>query len=179
VLTIALGIGGTVAIFTLVNAVLLRPLPYPASDRLLALTADTPASFSGEMIHALRDRLQTGERLAAVGSATSWNLLAGTHAVHVTGGRVSAETFDVLGVQPRLGRGFSAAEDAPKGPAVVVLGDALWRSQFGARHDILGQVVHLGGIPHQVIGVMPPSRDTSPTSCASRNPACRSSSSCP
>jgi putative ABC transport system permease protein len=162
VLTIALGIGGTVAIFTLVNAVLWRPLPYPAPDRLLALTADTPASFSGEMFHALRARLEGGERLAAIGGATSWNLLAGTHAVHVTGGRVSAATFDVLGVQPRLGRGFTAAEDSPGGPAVVVLGDALWRSQFDARPDILGQIVHLGGIPHQVIGVMPPHFATFP-----------------
>lgn len=162
VLTLALGIGSTTAIVSVINISLFKPLPYPHSDRLVTLAAGGRTNFTGEEFYALRDRLQTPDALGADGGGLSWNLHVGGRATHVIGRRVSSALFDVLGVAPQRGRTFSAAEDAPNGPWAVVLSDRLWRSHFEARADHLGRVVELGGVAHQIVGVMPPDFRTYP-----------------
>ncbi len=163
-LTLALGIGSTAAIFSIAYAVLFKPLPYPAADRLFALastanptqTGPINALQTGEVFHYLRDRVRSFENIAAHGGAIGWNLSIGTQAEHVTGMTVSRGYFDVIGVRPAVGRGFSVDEDRPGGTRAVILSDHLSRRVFGGRIDVLGESIQLGGIPHTVVGVMPP-----------------------
>jgi putative ABC transport system permease protein len=164
-LTLALGIGSTAAIFSIAYAVLLKPLPYPDADRLFVLASPGPStqptlintSQTGEIFHYLRDRIRSLENIAAHGGAGGWNLISGTHAEHVTGMTVSRGYFDVIGVRPAFGRGFSVAEDQPGGPRAVILSDQLSRRLFDGRVDVLGKSIQLGGVPHAVVGVMPAS----------------------
>jgi predicted permease len=163
-LTLALGIGSTAAIFSLAYAVLFKPLPYPAPERLFVMAStENPGqvgplstSQTGEIFHYLRDRLRSLENVAAHGSAIGWNLASGNQAAHVTGMPVSRGYFDVIGVGPAVGRGFNADEDRPGGPRVVILSDQLSRRLFG-RTDVLGESIQLGGLPHAIVGVMPSS----------------------
>jgi predicted permease len=164
-LTLALGIGSTAAIFSIAYAVLLKPLPYPDADRLFVLASPGPStqptlintSQTGEIVHYLRDRIRSLENIAAHGGAGGWNLISGTHAEHVTGMTVSRGYFDVIGVRPAFGRGFSVAEDQPGGPRAVILSDQLSRRLFDGRVDVLGKSIQIGGVPHAVVGVMPAS----------------------
>jgi putative ABC transport system permease protein len=152
VVTLALGIGATAAIFSVVYAVLLKPLPYPAPERLFVLG---PGAQTGEVFHYVRDRIDAFENVAARRGTTGWNLVAGAHVEHVIGVPVSRGYFDVLGVPPLVGRGFSAAEDQPRGPGAVVLSEAVWRRVLGGRPEAIGEVIQLGGIPHTIVGIMP------------------------
>ncbi len=164
-LTLALGIGSTAAIFSIAYAVLLKPLPYPGADRLFMLASPaisgqsgvSNTSQTGEIFYYLRDRMRSLENIAAHGGAGGWNLVSGTHAEHVTGMTVSRGYFDVIGVRPAVGRGFSVAEDQRNGPRAVILSDGLSRRLFDGRVDVLGQSIQLGGMPHTVVGVMPAS----------------------
>jgi putative ABC transport system permease protein len=162
VLTLALGIGASTAIFSVVNPVLLRPLPYPAPERLVMVwerDADGGRSNTGFATFAdLARETRTLERTAAVGG---WEpTLSGTgDAERLVGQRVSSTYFGVLGVGPSLGRDFVAAEDAPAAEQVVILADGLWRRRFGADPALVGRAVPLDGIPHTVVGIMPASFD--------------------
>jgi putative ABC transport system permease protein len=163
-LTLALGIGSTAAIFSIAYAVLLKPLPYPDAERLFVLAApatlpgtDISVNQTGEVFHYLRDRVRSFENIAAHGASGGWNLSSGTRAEHVTGMTVSRGYFDVIGVRPAIGRGFAVAEDQPSGPRAVILSDPLSQRLFGGRTDVLGESIQLGGIPHDVVGVMPAS----------------------
>ena len=158
VLSLALGIGPTVAIFSVLDAALLNPLPYAEPDRLVAIrgtslkTTRNPLSYPNFL--DLRSRVQTLEDIAA------WHLemftLAGrVQAERLIGGRVSASYFSVLRTQPLLGRTFTATEDQIGGPPVALLGESLWRRAFAADPQVVGQTVTLDGRPHTVIGVMP------------------------
>lgn len=158
VFTLALGIGANTAIFSVVNAVLLRPLPYPEPDRLVQLRADWSGepgtAISGAAFLEIHARSRSLARSAAYegGEMT----LTGTgSAERVLAGAVTADFFPLLGVQPALGRNFTAEEDTPHGPKSVILGHGLWKTRFGGATDILGRTVTLNQQSHTVVGVLP------------------------
>jgi putative ABC transport system permease protein len=162
VLTLALGIGANTAIFSVVNAVLLRPLPYKDPNRLVFVwqtyrprgvtwTAVAPANFLD-----WREQNRVFEDMAAV--AISGVYLTGTgEPKRLEGQRVSASLFPLLGVSPLLGRTFLAEEDRPGGDPVVILSHRLWQERFGADPSAIGKTLTLDGEMHTVVGIMPPS----------------------
>jgi predicted permease len=160
-LTLALGIGANAAIFSLVNAVILRPMPFHDPDRLVMVwnhwkTFDIrQGPLSGPDFVERRANTTTLARLGGY-YTTGVNLTGAGEPERVTATRVSHDVLPVLGVPPALGRGFEAAEDSPGRGSVVVLGHGLWKRRFGADAEILGKTVHLDGHPHTVVGVMPP-----------------------
>ncbi len=161
VMTLALGIGATTAIFTVVNAVLLRPLPYAEPDRIMALWPDRPgSSFSGVSESKFvfwRERSQSFEGVAATtGIGSGVNLSGGNEPEFVSGVRVSADFFRVLGVHPLIGRDFTQEEDSPSGDRVVILTDGLWRRRFGGDPALPGKTVAINAKDYTVVGVMPP-----------------------
>ena len=158
VVSLALGIGPTVAIFSVLDAALLNPLPYAEPERLIAIRGTSPTTTRNPVSYPnyldIRSRVRTLEDIAA------WQLemftLAGrVQAERLIGGRVSASYFAVLRTQPLLGRTFTATEDRIGGPPVVLLGESLWRRAFAADPRVVGQTVTLDGKPHTVIGVIP------------------------
>jgi putative ABC transport system permease protein len=157
VVTLALGIGANAAIFSTVYGVLLRPLPYPSSDRLAVVWAqwlaqDIPqVSHTGGDFRDYQRQAKSFEGLAAFGSVRQ-NLTGGEEPAQVQVGWVSRNFFSVLGVTPRLGRAFRPDEESDS----LVLGNAFWHRQFAADPGILGRVVSLDGRPFTVIGVLPP-----------------------
>ncbi|MBZ5618673.1 MAG: ABC transporter permease [Acidobacteriia bacterium] len=159
-LTLALGIGANTTIFSLIDNVLLRPLPYPQADRLLSLWTSYPASNGQPDIFSPPNYLDVAARsrtLDAVGASTQMNFaLAGAgQPENIAGLRLSASMSRVLGVSPQLGRWFTAEEDE-SGQAVVLMSDSLWRNRFGADPQILGRSLVLNGRPFVVVGVLPP-----------------------
>ena len=156
--TLALGIGANSAIFSVVNAVLLRPLPYPEPDRLVQLVwrarGYEGTGQTGAQYLAFRNHLRTLEALAATSGAGSFNLVNGGTAEFVSGLYVSKEYFTVFGVQPSLGQPFTADEDRTGGPDVTILTHALWRRQFGEDPAVVGRAILLGDKPVRVVGVM-------------------------
>jgi predicted permease len=161
--TLALGIGANSAIFSVVNAVLLRPLPYPQPERLVQLVRRTPggeySNHDGATYLHFRDRVRSLEALTAYSGAGSFNLVNGDAAEFVNGLYVSREYFDVLGVQPALGRAFTDDQDRVGGPPAAILSDALWQRQFGSDPAVVGRAILLGDTPVAVAGVMPASFD--------------------
>ncbi|HEX9105806.1 MAG TPA: ABC transporter permease [Longimicrobiales bacterium] len=160
VLTLALAIGATSAVFTVVNGVLLRPLPFPDPDRLFVvsylptdLPFDLPPGMADSQWLTYRDRQRSFEPVTAYASSAA-NLSGAGEATRLFGARADASFFRVLGVAPLLGRVFTATEVAGD-EHVVVLGETLWRQRFGANPHVLGSWVELDGVPHVVIGVMP------------------------
>jgi len=158
-LTIALGVGATTAIFSVVDAVLLRPLPYPAQESLVKLfdiqgARDVGALSFPEFVD-WRDRgSEVFESIGAYGSRGE--VLSGVgEAEQLQGIQASLELPGLLGLRPILGRGFVEADELPGGPQVVVLGEHLWRGRFGADPAIVGRTVTLTGISYQVIGIFP------------------------
>jgi putative ABC transport system permease protein len=158
VLTLALGIGANAAIFSVVNAVLLRPLPWTDPDRAVMIWSkwtafDKTWVSEGEVVD-YRRRSQT---LTDVGAWSDGqiNITGDGEPERVPAGSVTANLFSVLGVSPVLGRTFSAAEDVPNGPDLVVIGHGLWTRRYGADPSIVGRSIHLNGRPYQVVGVMP------------------------
>jgi putative ABC transport system permease protein len=173
VLTLALGIGANTAIFSVVNAVVLRPLPYSHGDRLLWIAESIPALKSeaatgGDYVD-WKDQNHTLDRIAAYdtiyrgslregapgpGSA-DFNLTGRGTPARVHGAFVSASFFATLGVEPQLGRAFTENEDQPSGPRVVVLMHSFWQQYFGSDPHVLGHNVNLDAAPYTVVGVMP------------------------
>ncbi len=157
VVTLALGIGANTAIFSVVNGVVLRPLPYPEPDRL----ADVYASSSGRRSNMsqpdLRDiQAETASFDALVGYRSSGFALTGMgDAEVVRGGRLTDPILEVFGLTPVLGRDIRTEENVPGGPRVVVIGHTLWLERFGGAKDVLGKTVELNGEPHEVVGVAP------------------------
>ncbi len=164
IVTIALGIGATSAIFSVINTVALKPLPYPAADRLVFITSQfTKLGFDKFWISPpeyleLRERATSYSDIAAyVQSAV--NVSEGTRPERANAVYVTANMFDVLGVRPRLGRPFTAEQDLPNSEPVVVLSDAIWRRTFGADQSIVGKQVEIQGRKRTVVGVAPPGLD--------------------
>src|SRR5262245_38328679 len=160
-LTLALGIGANITIFSVVNAVLLRPLPYPDADRLVFLWSEAPAQNFRERASAYanvadwREQNKSFENIAA-SDPTVVTLTGGAEPEQVMSIRASANLFPLLGVAPMLGRTFTA-DEAQQKARVVVLSHGLWRRRFGASPGILGQTLEIDGVSSQVIGVMPES----------------------
>ena len=150
VLTLALGIGATTAIFTVVNAVVLRPLPYPDADRLVAIGQQFQGGSLGNAGEPKflfwREQSDLFEAMAAYSGfgGAGGNLAGGSEAEYVSGVRASADLFRVLGVYPALGRAFTEAEDVPGGDQVAILNDGLWRRRFGADKELIGRSVQIG-----------------------------------
>jgi putative ABC transport system permease protein len=159
-LTIALGIGANTAIFTIVDAVLLRPLPYPTADRLVTVGGRTRDGYSSNVgfttLIDWRQRSHSFDRLALM---RSWQptLVVNGEAERLAAVRVSANYFGMMGVQPILGRDFTDAEDHPNTWRVVLLSEPLWRRRFNADPSIVGRSITMNDRQYQVIGVMPAS----------------------
>ncbi|MGC2612794.1 MAG: ABC transporter permease, partial [Terracidiphilus sp.] len=160
ILTLALGVGANTAIFTVIESVLLRPLPYAHSDRLVFIGpgGDKPSFGSTSWLN-FRD-VQTQSKLLedTAGYAEDVSVLeARDSSQSVVAPRVTTNLFAMLGQRPLLGRTFTAAEGIAGGPPVVLLSEGLWRGAFHSDPKIVGQVVKLGGKPTTVVGVMPAS----------------------
>jgi predicted permease len=158
-LTVALGVGANTAIFSIVNAVLVRALPYPEPDRLMVVTRKyASGEFGGQTSRrflAFREHLRSFEALGATDGPSGVNLASGGDAEHVRALGVSHEYFPVFGVRPLLGRSFNADDDAAGSADVAVLSHELWARRFGSDPEIVGSGIVLGGRPYTVVGVMP------------------------
>jgi len=150
-LTLALGIGANAAVFSLVNGVLLSPLPYHHPDRLVSVEATYPV---GGFV-AMRNEIRTMD-VGAYSDGHELNLTGSGEAVRLTGARVTAELFSILGVSPIAGRLFRPGEDAAGNSSYVLISYALWEQRFGRATTIVGRIIQLDGIPREVVGVMPP-----------------------
>lgn len=159
VLTLALGIGATTAIFSVVNSVLLRPLPYQDPQRIVEIGLqylDHPegTNFDAREFDFWRQHCDVFSHLAA-STGVGFNLTGAKESQRVLGLRVSSSYFDVFGVRPLLGRTFTKEEDSPGGPNVVILSHGLWKSQFAGDPDVVGKTVSLDGHAYTVVAVMP------------------------
>jgi predicted permease len=160
VITLALGIGATTAMFTLVNSILLRPLPFPDSDRLVRIIQSYPEKgldtwgLNQVNIAMYRDRSTDFSAFAAYrnGSVTLQSP-SGPQRIQIL--RVTSEFFRTLGVGPALGREFTAEEDSPGKNTVMILSEGMWRSRFGGDASVLGKTIDVDGQPVQIVGVMP------------------------
>jgi putative ABC transport system permease protein len=151
VITLALGIGANTAIFSVVNAVLLRPLPYQEPERLVAFR-------SNESVLDLADVKAWNQSFAEIGGETQVPLdyTGGGEPVRWSAGLVTGGFFRTLGAQPLLGRVITEEDDRRGGPFVVVLGHAMWQRQFGGDPGVVGKTIMLSGNSYAVVGVMPP-----------------------
>jgi predicted permease len=157
ILTLALGIGGTTAIFSAVYAVVLQPLPLADPARLMAVNEiyqASPSDLSAGNYTDAAAGVPAFERISAMRFA-SFNLSEGTTPERVIGARATATYFDVMGVAPIVGRTFTATEDQPGREHVVVLSHRLWTRRFGAKPSVVGSTIRLNGASHTVVGVMP------------------------
>ncbi|MEP6821541.1 MAG: ABC transporter permease [Chthoniobacterales bacterium] len=161
VLTLALGIGANTAIFSVIYAVLLQPLPYPEANRLMIVTetdSNQPqisVSFP-DYVDWKRDNTSFEE--LAISRRESFNLsgLEGRAPEQISGAIVTANFFKVIGLHPQLGRTFTDTEDRVGGPLLAVISDRLWQRLFNRAPDVLGRAVNFGNQPYTIIGVMPP-----------------------
>jgi putative ABC transport system permease protein len=159
VITLALGIGANTAIFTVINTVLLRPLPYERPDQLVVLMetiAERPAGVSYPNFVDWRNQSTSLENVAAVRNRESFNLTGAGESERLQGRLVSANFLSTLGVKPIRGRDFAAEEDQPGANPVAIISHALWQRRFGADENILGKQLTLNGQQFTVIGVTPP-----------------------
>lgn len=163
-LTLGLCLGANTIVLSVIDAALLRPLPYPEPERLGLVRAVWEDGERGSTISSSHDgatweRLRDAVRGLDVAVYSGWpsgaNAMVGEQAIYLRQQRVGARFFRVLAVEPALGRNFSAAEDVAGGPAVVLLGHALWARAFGSDPAVLGRTLLLRGVPHEIVGVMP------------------------
>ena len=160
-LTLALGIGANTGVFSVVDAVIVRPLPYPDPDRLLVLYQEHQRADVGRTRAAPLDFLDWRARSRSFASmaahvGTGFTLTGGQEPELVIGQLVSVELFDVLGVRPQLGRAFRREEAAAGRDRVMLLSHALWQRRFGGDRSVVGRTVIANGQPFTVVGVMPP-----------------------
>ena len=171
-LTLTLAIGVNTGVFTMLNALILRPLPYPQPDRLGSLVthhdgfngrgiavAEDDNSSDGETWEMVRDNVPA-VMAGATSSVAGVNLRAGDSVRYVREQRVSAGYFETLGVPPLFGRSFTAEEDKPNGPKVVILSYELWQSVLSSDPQAIGKTITLKGEPHTLVGVLPPHTET-------------------
>src|SRR5262245_16813068 len=161
ILTLALCIGANTAMFSVINAVLLRPLPYPEPDRLTIVMesdAEKPAISVSFPDYLDWKKENTVFESIAVARRETYNLsgLEGRQPEQISGALVTANFFQVIGLKPQLGRVFTEEEDRAGGPALVVLSDQLWKRLFQGNPDVLGRTLNFAGELYTVIGVMPP-----------------------
>ena len=168
ILTLTLSVGANTAIFSLVNSLLLKSLPYPHPERMGTIYTrvtgaqpwDERHHLNGEQWDMLRDQVPALIPAISGIRPSGVNLEYGSHVQYVQSGRISAHYLDVLGMQPLIGRNFSEAEDLPHGPKLIILSYSLWKNAFGANPDALGRSVRLKGEPYTIIGVLPDGAST-------------------
>ncbi|HZR26747.1 MAG TPA: ABC transporter permease [Vicinamibacterales bacterium] len=164
VVTLGLGVGAGTAVFSVVNTVLLKPLPYPDANRIVFPWRQAPRNidigfrdlpWSRWEFQTFTAEMQTFEQFGAF--LGDWmNLTGAGDAVRLGVARISAGVFPSLGVQPAIGRSFTAEEDQPGREREVILGDRLWRERFGGDRTIVGRSIDLNGASYTIVGVMPP-----------------------
>jgi putative ABC transport system permease protein len=161
VATLALAIGATTAVFSIINGVLLKPLPFPRPDEIVAvgsygreprLSSMSPLDFID-----YRDQSRSFVGMAAINTGTTNLTAAGAQPLRLNAAWVGAQFFELLGVNPALGRPFAVNEDAESAPRAAVLSDRIWHSQFNGDRRIVGQTISLDGNLYNVVGVAPPS----------------------
>lgn len=167
ILTLGLAIGANTAVFSLVDAVLLKPIPYPNPERLATFGAiytrgdqqigRESMALTGSSWKAVLDQAKSVDGAIFSGLSSQVSLVAPMHTLSVKPQRVSAGYFRVLGVPPAIGREFTAEEDVVGGPALAILSDHLWRSVFDSDPAVIGKTIALKGEPHVVVGVTPAS----------------------
>ena len=160
VIVMALGIGANVALFTVVRSVLLKPLPFEDPDRLLMIneshTGDAPNSVAGNMFDEWRKHNRTFERMAVVRSGENQlSGAAGQLPERLNSAMISWQLLSTLGVQPAMGRDFTAADDSPSASGVIIISASLWQRRFGSDPNVVGRTVDLDAKPYTIIGVMP------------------------
>ncbi len=160
ILGLGLGIGANVALFSVVNSIFLRPLPYRAPDRLVRLSSTAPANnltrvgFSYSRYLEVQQRQQVFSDLAmSVGNA--FTLTGRGDPEQLIGLQASATLLPTLGLEPIIGRNFSPEEDRPGGEHVALIGHAMWQQRFNRDPSVLGQTLTLDGAPYTIIGVLP------------------------
>jgi len=187
ILILALGIGATVAIFAFVDAALIKPLPYPNPNRLVAVNMSTAQSPRGLLSYPdFIDWKRMNSVFSGLDVFTSgrieFNTPSGTESVH--GEFVSSGYFSTLGVHPVLGRDFRPDEDAPGASPVLIIRYGAWQRRFGGRPDVIGQVVNLSGVQYTIVGVLPRDFEFAPREIAeffaphNPNPGCLTSRDC-
>jgi len=158
VLTLALGIGANAALFSVVNGVLLNPLPYPQPDQLVTLHQSKPNFATGAIPYPnFRDWQKENQTFSAmaISRGTSFSLIGSSEAERVNGRWVSAEFFSVLGVKPALGRDFAPSEGERGAGPVALISLDLWQRKFGAAQDVLGKSLTLDDKSYTIVGVLP------------------------
>src|ERR671918_2393835 len=157
---LGLGIGANVALFSVVNSIFLRPLPYPQPDRLVRLSSTsaennlTRVGFSYPRFLEVQQRQQVFSNLA-LSAGNAFTLTGRGDPEQVIGLHASAALLPTLGLQPIIGRNFSPDEDRPGGPRVVLISEQMWQQRFNRDASVLGQAVTLDGAPYAIIGVLP------------------------
>ena len=157
VLTLALGVGASTAIFSVVNPILFEPLPYPHSSRIITIWNTYQGARTETAFGTYRELVERSRLLDAITVFEPWQpaLTGGARPERLNGQSVSASYFRVIGVTPVLGRNFQPSEDTFRGPKVVILSDRLWRRRFNSDQTIVGHEVKLDGDSYTVVGVMP------------------------
>ena len=157
---IALGIGSTTAMFTVLYSVIIRPLPFSDSERLVTIWEKSPRAATPNVVSLLNFRAWK-ERATLFDSMSAYNegpknLLGGEEPIQIVGANVTADFFRALQVHPMLGRGFAPGVDGPTAPPQVVLSYRLWQRRFRGSPGVIGERISVGGAHHEIIGVMPP-----------------------
>ncbi len=163
-LTLAIGIGANVAVFSVVNGVLLKPLPFAESDRLVAIWGrfDPESGFNFPQFPLSNPEfIDYQHESRTLQDAAAWSVQSitvggpGAEPERIRAAAVSANLFSLLRVSPMLGRTFTTGEDLPKAPAVAVLSSGYWRSRFGGEVSMVGRTVPINGVPTTIVGIMP------------------------
>jgi len=158
VLTMALTIGANTAIFSVVNAVLIRPLPFASPERLMQVAEKNDklniSNFSASVLNYLswKEQNQSFQGLAAIGGG-AYTLTGRGDSEQINGATISPSLLPILGIQPVLGRGFREAEDLPGAAPVALISQALWRRRFAGEHSAIGAHITLNGVDHTVVGI--------------------------
>ena len=158
IVVLGLGLGAATVMVSVINAVFIRPLPFPEPERIVSVveygSSGSTGSHTQRAVAFMRDRSGTLSVVAGIGSSPGVNLVSDRGATYLRNLEVTAGYFQVFGIEPRLGRTFSRDDETE--PSTVVLSHAVWVGQFDADPAVVGEDVRLGGRPHTVIGVMPP-----------------------
>jgi predicted permease len=157
ILTLALGIGANTAIFSVIDSILLEPLPFPHQDRLVQLIADPNASLAPKgWIREYQVRSHALASVSGYSTNTEFNLTGIGSAARAFGSTVSTNLFETLGVRPALGRFFSSADAVDGQDRVIVLSNGFWKQQFAADPNVIGRTILLDGVNREIVGVAPP-----------------------
>src|ERR1700722_10277128 len=155
VLTLALGIGANTAIFSLVDSIMLRPLPFPHQDRLVGINSGDVSPFPKGWIRALGEHSGSFAAISGFGADAESNVAGTDSSDRVFGATAMTNVFDTLGIHPLLGSFFTRDEEQPGQDLVVVLSYGYWQQRFGQDSNVIGQTVRIDGVSRRIVGVMP------------------------